>query len=560
MAALKNLMIGAMALLLLLLPGSVSGQGLELSTADRMAMLYAPQLSFTRDGDPLIRLGILEGRDEVRFTPSERIRVLPQGAGGPEIELPGGQEYRVTMANGQAGSYRHWVVVDRLSMEQRGSLQEIRDLWSERGYEPETFEVGGLFAVRGQVFDSRTILVAVGGTDTVARAQRIRRTLEAQFGIAGSLHGERLSYPSGTLTLTGGGQDIRITHRDVLWITSPSGREEQVTYRIPGIPGSYGGPEETRRYTGELIFAPDKDGHIAVINSLGAERVLKGTVPSEIFASAPQGALRAQAIAARNYIFSSIGTRNLADPYMLRADVYDQVYGGIDREDPRTNEAVEATRGEVMLDGTRIIQATYSSNAGGFTENNENVWDAERQDHLRGRLDLPGQEGPAAFRDGITESNIQAFLDHDFPAPSRVAEVSSANHYRWTRTVSADVPRQWLAERGEDIGAIRDVQVVSRGVSGRVVRLRVIGQSGEATVERELNARRLFGGLRSGLFVMEIQRNRDGTVREFRFRGAGFGHGVGMCQTGAIGMAAQGHDHREILTHYYQGVEVRKLY
>ncbi len=550
----------AVVVLLCASPTSVDGQGLELSTADRIAMLYAPHLSFTRDGDPLIRLGILEGRDAVTFTPSERIRVLPQGAGGPEIELPGGREYRVTMTDGQAGSYRHWVVVDRLAVDQRGRLPEIREVWEERGLEPETFEVGGLFAIRGQVFDSRSILVAVDGTDSMARAQRRRRELEARFGIAGSIHGERLSYPSGKLTLSGGGLEVEITHRDVLWVTSRSGREENISYEIPGIPGSYGGPEETRRYAGELIFAPDKDGKIAVINNLGAERVLKGTVPSEIFASSPPAALQAQAIAARNYIFASIGVRNLADPYMLRADVYDQVYGGIGREDPRTSAAVDATRGQVMLDGNRIVVASYSSNAGGFTENNENVWDAEQQDHLRGRIDLPRGNAPAQFRGGITEENLGAFLDADFPAPSKTAEVSSANFYRWTRTVDASVPRQWLRERGEDVGAIRDVEILSRGVSGRVVRLRVVGDRGEALVERELNARRLFGGLRSGLFQMEIRRNANGTVREFRFRGAGFGHGVGMCQTGAIGMAAQGFEAAEILTHYYQGVEVRTLY
>ncbi len=523
-------------------------------------MLYAPQLNFTRDGDPLIRVGILEGRDRVRFTPSETIRVLPQGAGGPEIELPGDVTYTVEVADGKAGEYRHWVAVDKLGVDQRGRVSEVREQWEGRGFSPQTFEVGGLFAVRGQVFDSRTTIVAVGGTDTVGQAHGIRRNLEAQYGIAGSIHSERLSYPSGTLTLRGDGMEMVITHQDVLWVSTRSGREESISYTIPGIPKSYGGGEETRRYTGELIFAPDRNGRIAVINNLGAERVLKGTVPSETYTSAPQGALRAQTIAARNYIFAAIGVRNLADPFMLRADVYDQVYGGIDREDPRTNEAVDATRGEVMLLGNRIVNASYSSNAGGFTENNENVWDAEPQEHLRGRVDAPESEIPAQFRNGITEANLEAFLDHDFPSPSKTASVSSSNFYRWNATVEPQTPREWLKERGEDVGAIRDIQILSRGVSGRIIRLRVIGEKANAEVERELNVRRLFGGLRSGLFKLELSKNRNGTVREFRFRGAGFGHGVGMCQTGAIGMADQGHDHREILTHYYRGVDIRKLY
>lgn len=538
----------------------VAAQQREVSTADRIAMLYAPQLNFTRSGDPLIRLGILEGREEVEFTPSESIRLMPQGPQGPEIELPGDVTYQVTIENGEGGDYRHWVTVDRLSMDQRDRSADVIQEWTDRGYEPQTFEVGGHFAVHGEVFDSRTLLVGVGGTETRAEAHGIRRNLQAQYGIDGELHSERLSYPSGRFTFRGEGLGFTIRHDDVLWVSSRSGHEESIQYEIPGIPRSYGQGDETRRYTGELIFAPDQNGRIAVINSLGAERVLKGTVPAETFASAPQGSLRAQAIAARNYIFSSIGVRNLADPFMLRADIYDQVYGGIDAEDARTSEAVDATRGQVMLDGTRIVNATYSSNAGGFTENNENVWDAKAQDHLRGRVDAPDEQVPAAFRDGINDSNIHAFLENDFPAYSRDAPVSSANHYRWSATASPSDVRSWLSDRDQDVGQLRDVEVLSRGVSGRVIRLRIQGTQGEQIVERELNVRRLFGGLRSGLFVMEMSRDENGNIEEFRFQGAGFGHGVGMCQTGAIGMADGGADHEEILNHYYRGIDVRKLY
>ena len=550
----------AVALVVFAAAPQAAAQQQDLSTADRIAMLYAPQLNFTRGGDPLIRLGILEGREEVEFTPSEPIRLMPQGPQGPEVELPGDVTYTVSINDSVPGDYKHWVTVDRLTMDQRDRTDAVIREWEERGYEPETFEVGGHFAVRGEVFDSRAILVTVGGTETRAEAHGIRRRLQAQYGIEGDLHSERLSYPSAEFAFRGAGLGFTIRHRDVLWVTSRSGREEAIEYEIPDIPRAYGQGSETRRYTGELIFAPDQNGRIAVVNSLGTERVLKGTVPSEIFASAPAGALQAQAIAARNHIFAAIGVRNLADPFMLRADIYDQVYGGIDAEDERTSAAVEATRGQVMLDGKRIVTANYSSNAGGFTENNENVWDARPQSHLRGKIDAPAEAVPAEFRGGITDDNIEAFLDADFPAYSREAPVSSAKFYRWDARVDATEARSWLAARDEDVGALRDVEIIDRGVSGRIIRLRVVGTSGEAVVERELNVRRLFGGLRSGLFAMDIERGPDGNIREFQFRGAGFGHGVGMCQTGAIGMAEEGYGHRDILDHYYRDIEVRALY
>lgn len=535
-------------------------QGREVSTADRVAMLYAPQLNFTRDGDPLIRLGLMEGRDRVLFTPSHPIRVMPQGEGGPEIQLPAGVTYTVSISDSRAGEYKHWVVVDRLSMDQRSRSAEVQNQWTQRGFLPESFEVGGLFAVHGQVFDSRVVLVCVGGTATLEEAQRIRRQLEARYGIAGSIHSERLKFPTGLLTLKGAGQEFTIQHRDVMWVGPMPGQEEQIAYTIPGIQKSYGAGEETRRYTGTLIFAPDKTGKIVVMNSLGAEKILKGVVPAEIFASAPAGALQAQAIAARNEMLAAIGVRNLADPFMLRSDVMDQVYAGIDAEDPRTSRAVEATRGEVMLYGNQLVNAVYSSNAAGFTENNENVWDGEPRPHLRGRPDAPNDKVPAGFRNGITEANLQAFLDSEFPAHSKIAPVSSAQLYRWNRTVQGDTPAKWLKEANQDIGRIKDARVLSRGISGRVIRIELTGERGKAVIERELNVRRLFGGLRSGLFIMTMDKGRDGFVERFHFTGGGFGHGVGMCQTGAIGMASQGASHRAILTHYYRGIDVKKLY
>jgi SpoIID/LytB domain protein len=140
-----------------------------------------------------------------------------------------------------------------------------------------------------------------------------------------------------------------------------------------------------------------------------------------------------------------------------------------------------------------------------------------------------------------------------------VASVSSAKLFRWTKTVEPSVVEAWLKENKRNVGVIQDVKILSRGISGRVMRLEVTGSKGKTVVERELNARRLFGGLRSGLFVMEIVRQGSKIVR-FEFEGAGFGHGVGMCQTGAIGLAESKKGYDEILRHYYSGIEIVKLY
>lgn len=465
----------------------------------------------------------------------------------------------ISRSSAREGKYKHWVVVDRLPVAQRQRMETIKQAWLERGYPTESFEVGGLFAIKGKVFDSRTILFGVGGTSDLQNAQRIKEKLQARFGIVGGVHSQLVEHPSALLTLEVEGLPITIQHRDILQLAPKAGREDKIRYKVPGIKKNYVQGTETRTYTGTLIIAPDRKGKLALINSLGAEKVLKGVVPAEIFASAPPEALKAQAIAARNEIFSAIGVRNLADPYMLRADVYDQVYGGVAVEDARTSKAVEQTRGQVMFYGDEIIEAFYSSNSGGFTENNENVWPMEPRPYLRGKPDAPAAKVPAQFKGGITTDKLTAFLNQGYDAYSKTSPASSSKLFRWKTNVSVDKPEAWLKDAGHNIGKIKDVKVLSRGVSGRVILLKVVGTRGEATIERELNVRRLFGGLKSGLFTMKLNRSGE-LVSSIDFHGAGFGHGVGMCQTGAMGMAAQGFSHDQILTHYYSGVNVKALY
>ncbi len=549
----------ALVALLVAITTTAGSQTRELTSTDRLALLYTSQLNFTREGDPLVRVMIVDGKKTFEFTPDETIRVLPIGEGGPEVELPGKVKYTVEVSNTDSGKYRHLVVVDQIPVAERARVPGVENTWAQRGYIPEKVEVGGLFAVSGQVFDSRAILVGVAGTDDLGKARKIKQTLESKFGIRGSIHSEAVEYPSATIELSGGGIETKVRARDVLWVGARSGREQNITYTVPGVPRSYGKGEETRKYTGTLVFAPDKEGKLVAMVSLGAERLLQGVVPAEIFASAPPAALQAQSIAARNEIFSAIGVRNLADPYMLRGDVMDQVYGGSGVEDSRTTAAVKATRGKVMFYGKEIVHAFYSSNSGGHTESNENVWDMQPRPYLRGKVDAPGGTYPAKFADGVGADELDAFLDADYPAYSKTAPVSSTKHYRWSKTVDASTAEKWLRENVDDVGSIRDVKIVSRGVSGRVKRLEIEGTKGKAVVERELNVRRMFGGLKSGLFTMKITKSQ-GKATKFAFEGAGFGHGVGMCQTGATGMADQGKSAEQILEHYYTGIDVRKLY
>ena len=119
----------------------------------------------------------------------------------------------------------------------------------------------------------------------------------------------------------------------------------------------------------------------------------------------------------------------------------------------------------------KIIDVFYSSNAGGFTENNEQVWGMKPRPYLRGQADADPSQVPAEFKDGISENELDAFLGSSFPAHSRGAPIASKKYYRWNKKVDVSAPKKWLKAQGHNLGQIQDAKVLSRGISGRVVQL-----------------------------------------------------------------------------------------
>jgi peptidoglycan hydrolase-like amidase len=315
-------------------------------------------------------------------------------------------------------------------------------------------------------------------------------------------------------------------------------------------------------YHGRLCFTIGRNGDLVVVNAVPENRLLAGLVPAEIFPAAPDEALKAQAVAARGELLAKIGTRHQGEPFRLCAETHCQVYAGAAKETPRTTAAVEATRGEVLFaeatgagTGSTLVDTVYSASCGGHGEHNENAWvDMAPEAALRGHLDgPPGARDAALYGAGVTTATLERFLLDPPPTYCGRARLQGGpDRFRWTVTRSAAELERLLADR--KVGRVRAIEVLERGVSGRAKTLAVTGSLRREVIRGELTIRRAFGNLRSALFVVEV---KDGAAT---FRGGGFGHGVGLCQTGAVGMAEAGKAYREILQHYYQHSTLRKLW
>ena len=318
-----------------------------------------------------------------------------------------------------------------------------------------------------------------------------------------------------------------------------------------------------RSYWRQLEFWIDRYGGITVVNEIPLEIYLRGVVGSEMSTSFPVEALKAQAVTARGYTLKWIGKVHRLSPYDICDEVHCHVYGGVDRESPRIIEVVDKTRGQVLMYGDQICDTRYAGVCGGHTENNEDVWFNVPQPYLRGRLD--SGLGHLFSQDYLTsESRVRQWIESspDVYCNTTRRQVPeylnyTKKYFRWSvRYSKAELSRIIANKTGQNIGSLIQIKPLERGVSGRIKRVELRGTRKSIVIERELEIRKALSSnyLYSSCFVVD----RDGN--DFIIKGAGWGHGVGMCQTGAAMMALDGHNFHDILNHYYQNSELVKLY
>ncbi len=296
-------------------------------------------------------------------------------------------------------------------------------------------------------------------------------------------------------------------------------------------------------YRGYLELQSDEQG-VRVVNVVHVEDYLRGVVPNELSPAAGPGfeAVKAQAVAARTYALRQRGDY-AAKGYDLCATQACQVYRGRGSEHPGTDRAVAETRGLIVQYRGMPIKALYTSACGGHTEDVEKVFVGERE--------RPYLRGVACT------SEPDEFLERQRPrAPHAGVEMDPG---RWQVSMRPDEVARSVS-RYAVLDDVRDVQLRRIAASGRVLEVAVIGdREREELVLKGFDVRKGLG-LRENLFVMDRDTDALGAVRRFIFTGQGWGHGVGLCQAGAIGMAHAGARFEQILAHYYTGISLQKAY
>jgi len=494
----------------------------------------------------------MDRQTRIAFTGNGRIKVLPDGPGGSEVVLDGNQRWVAYVSNPTPAKL-HWrIKLDTVHVVDLDHVRKARGLWTKRSVATQTMEMGSLFGFLGKVLDNRKAILA---SKTVFKnrsdAEEQATLLAVKHGVEAQVIPVLKERPRGTVVLTDGKVTFRA--KDVIWITPTSVEQTITVHDVEYGRGFSWHNREDRQYRGHLYFTVDSNGQLAVANMVVAEALLKGLVPAEIYPTSPMNALKAQAVTARGELLAKIGHRHLADPYVICGDVHCQVYAGVHKETPRTSLAVTETRGEMLFSKSGLVDTVYCANCGGHTEHNENVWDMQPSKSLRGKPD--GKTGLA----NLTDSAMRAWLRRKHSSYCANTPLGGRN-YRWSQTVSFDQITEHMQAGGYHIDDVTDLKVLKRGVSGRVLSLSVVGTARSTRVDGELNIRKALGGLKSSMFVFDPAKNSAGRTTGYTFQGGGFGHGVGMCQTGAIAMATQKHSYANILSFYYNGAQVERIY
>src|SRR5574344_638582 len=429
----------------------------------------------------------------------------------------------------------------------------------------------------------------------IVNAQKIHFSLNGQF----SAKGETVC----------GNQVVSFSEGGILWnntlykeltFTPQEGKSFFSLYDVTIGINFHWERQETQSFMGTLKLVVD-EGKITAINILPAEAYLISVISSEMNATSSIEFLKAHAVISRSWLFAQIKKRKAlekkdsgffsitkTDTEYIRwydredhtifdvcADDHCQRYQGITKASNESAvKAVEQTRGQLLMQGDGICDARFSKCCGGISEEFEYCWEDKKYPYLAAIRDIDHESGemmpdltneqeaekwirnsPAAFCNTHNKRIISQILNN--------YDQETTDFYRWKVEYSQEEISELIRDNTKaDYGDIIDLIPIERGKSGRICKLKIVGTKKTLIIGKELEIRRTLSTthLFSSAFVVDKGESVDGVPSSFTIVGAGWGHGVGLCQIGAAVMGEKGYNYNQILLHYYRGAEIKKIY
>ncbi|MBP1747467.1 MAG: sporulation related protein [Deltaproteobacteria bacterium] len=350
--------------------------------------------------------------------------------------------------------------------------------------------------------------------------------------------------------------------------------------------------KEDQVFQGNLILTAREADNIAIVNEISLEDYLVSVISSEMSGTAPHEFLKVHSIISRSWLLAALDRKNVTkapvkpaeteelirwynredhDIFDVCADDHCQRYQGVTKIiSGVAADAVAKTRGYVLAYGDKVCDARYFKACGGITENYETAWEETPVPYLVSISDSQSVLDPVVSEDKAADwvlgspdvycnTKDEELLAEILPGFDR----ETTQFFRWKMEYSRRQLENIIRQKsGIDFGTLHDLTPLERGPSGRIKRLKITGSKQSIVIGKELEIRRWLSPthLYSSAFIVSVKKGPDGLPDGFILNGAGWGHGVGLCQIGAAVMAKKGFTAEEILAHYFTGADIKKIY
>ncbi len=533
---------------LILLPDTPIGEGGRI-----LRDLYRSAWDFPASDRSTIRIGLLIEKKSLRFQAKQAMKIRAYSESGSwEVASPAGVLWSVeSTGQDRPPHISYFATVDSLLLHfDEHPKNEALHYWAARGYpsvrwigppnndvssEKETFQRWFL-SLTPPTGEKTAASICKGARERTEKECTVITRVELPPMARGILRAENSTFER--------------PFSGLLELLSPRGPVAVFDMVLEERTGE----RSVELYGPRLFVAPEINGTLSMVQSTSFGNYLKGVVPAEIYPTAPMEALKAQAVVARTYTLRT-ATPNTQNPFFICASTHCQVYRGEGFKKDETSRAVDESNGLILQTNEKTLAETfYHAICGGHTEPKRLIWGPPEASYLHGVVDQPLE---TQWKNLSSDEAVARWLrSPPLSYCGKVAANLRPDRWRWESKLDRPQIEQLFRESG--LSSPRDIRVTRRGVSGRVLEMELIAQRGRRKIHGELEIRKKLGGLLSSLFILEISHDATGP-QEVTIRGGAYGHGVGLCQMGAIGRAEAGQSFREILGAYYPGTHVEPL-
>lgn len=508
---------------------------------------------------PLVRVGSLQSEKKINFTSLVPFNVVDL-SGEVLLTEKSEKSFEVSIVNSEPADLKPMIRL-AISYNQTKTRQLVKK-WEKSGLQVHFIQVGENTQIcKDEYIDNREYWILASGFSSREEAEQRRRELQDFGSYQVFLIAEKPA--NGKLLI-----ENKVVENGIRLLPIQDGQFPFILNDVRVGIGFHWDHRENQKMENILEIRIDKKGLLTAINVLDLEHYLASVNSSEMAPKCNLEFLKAQTVVARSTVFATAGKHHYGDPFDICADDHCQCFHGSGAIQPKSLQAAEESQGLILLSENRICDTRYAKVCGSIGESYQNVWDDRYLPYLDKFYD--GKDSAENFQTVESEDRISDFINSDpdvfcNPQKHKVPEHLEYAHlyFRWQKSYTPEKLGEIVAEKlNKNLGPIRDIIPLKRGYSGRLIYIKLVGDFDEIVIGKELEIRRALSTshLYSACFYIKRDINRSGEIKSLTLFGAGWGHGVGLCQVGAAIMGEEGYTCEQILKHYYEVAELKKIY